>query len=162
MAHQASRLTEPPQAGTGNANRTGNVRNGVGPIQGVTEGASSVLGDAFDLAELQTRLLVQDSKEFVTTAKLAVLGIVIAIGLLIASLPVVALGFAQLLAWAFDWPLWIGQLGVGFVFVAIGVATAIWCLRRLRSAFLAFDSTQREAAANVRWLRQAFSKTFPL
>ena len=139
-----------------------NRLDGMGPIQGVTEGASSVLGDAFDLAELQAKLLRADAKSCGERAKLALLGLVVTLALLIAALPVIASGLAQWMAWGLDWPLWICQLSVGFVFTALGLVGGYLCLRRLKSSLQSFESSQREAADNIRWLRQALSRTFPM
>ncbi len=61
--------------------RAGAARtNRFGPIEGVREGASSVLNDAFDLAELQGKLFLADGKECVQIAKVAILGLVVALG----------------------------------------------------------------------------------
>lgn len=132
-----------------------------GPIQSVTEGASNVLGDAFDLAELQGRLLVADTQSFMQTAKIAILGLVVTLALLIAALPVVAIGMAQWLAWGLDWPLWTCQLAVGLALVTMGLSAGLWCVRRLRTSFRAFETSKQEAAENLRWFKQALSRTLP-
>ncbi len=94
MAHQTSRLTSFGSP-VGSADDGYRNRDEGGPIQAVTSGASSVFNDAFDLAELQTRLLVADTKTCLSMAKSAIAGVVISLALLIASLPVVASGLAQ-------------------------------------------------------------------
>lgn len=161
MAHQTSRLKgDAGSSWTGESYRAGSRAPVVGPIQGVTEGASSVLNDAFDLAELQARLVVADSKDFMQTSRLAVLGLVITFALLIASLPVVANGLAQWLAWGLDWPVWVGQLCVGMVLVTGGLLMGLWCVKRLKLSVRAFAASQQEAGENIRWLRQALSRTF--
>lgn len=158
MAVEASHLVS-TRPGRANMHPESRLADSVGPIQGVTEGASSILNDAFDLAELQSRLLLADTKECLLKAKLAALGLVVTLGILIAALPVVANGLAQLLAWVADWPLWACQLGVGVAFTAIGLGIGFWCIKRLRTSITAFESTRLEAAENIRWLRSALSRS---
>ncbi|MFO1064880.1 MAG: phage holin family protein [Pirellulales bacterium] len=129
----------------------------VGPVRSVTRDASSFLGDALDLAELQVQLLRCDSRAALSRAKPAIAGIVCALGILIASLPVLGEGVASLIAWATDWPLWIAQLIVGVLFALVGVLTAWLGVRSLRTALTSFSTTQKEVAANIRWLRQSLS-----
>lgn len=142
--------------------RTGTVSSErLGPIQGVTEGASSVLNDAFDLAELQGKLLLADSKECLSVAKAAVMGLVVSLALLIAALPVVASGLAQGLSSGLEWPLWICQLAVGFIFTISGIVIGYMCVKRLRSSFIAFEASRIEISENLSWFRKALSRTFP-
>lgn len=131
----------------------------IGPIRAVTQGASSVIGDALDLVELQTRLLREDAKSCLQQAKPSVTGLVVALGLLLSSLPVLGSGLAALLSWSLDWPLWVCQLLVGGVFLAAGCGIALWCVRKFKTALTAFSTTQREAAANIAWLRQTISRS---
>lgn len=139
-----------------------NASDSMGPIEGVTVSASSVLNDAFDLVELQARLAVADSKTFMQTARLSVLGLVVTFAILIASLPIVAIGLAECIAWSMEWPLWICQLCVGLALVTCGLTIGLWCVKRLKQSLAAFSSTGREATENIRWLRQALSKTFSI
>lgn len=132
----------------------------VGPIQGVTQGASSVIADALDLAELQTELLKADTSSCLQRVKTPVVGLIVALGLLLSALPVFAFGLAQLLSSTLEWPLWVCQLLVGGLLLVCGGSIAWWCVQRLRSALSAFQPTQREAATNIKWLRQTISRTF--
>ncbi len=161
MANQASNLNRPRRPGTGNV-PLADESVSMGPIQGVTDGASSVLGDAFDLAELQAQLALEDAKSFTQAARLAVVGLIVSLALLIASLPVVANGMAQGLSWGVEWPLWICQLIVGLALVGVGLLIAFSCIKRLKNAFKTFDATRHEAAENIRWLRQAVSRSFTI
>jgi len=133
--------------------------NRVGPIRGVTQGASSVIGDALDLVELQTRLLREDAKSCLQQTKPSVTGLIVALGLLLSSLPVLGSGLAELLSWSLEWPLWICQLLVGGVFLTVGCVIAWLCVKKFKTALTAFSTTQREAAANIAWLKQTISRS---
>jgi uncharacterized membrane protein YqjE len=164
MAYQTTRLggasSGPGYDATHSASHnTGSP--GVGPIVGFTRGASSVLGDALDLAELQTQLLRDDAHRGLQKAKPALVGLVLAMGLLLAALPVLGSGLASLLAWGLEWPLWTTELLVGVLFVALGCFVAWRCVKAFRSALTSFSNTQREAAANIHWLRQTLTNTVP-
>jgi hypothetical protein len=145
MVHQATRM---------------NVENRIGPIRAVTQGASSVVADALDLAELQTQLLKTDAATCLRQAKPSVTGLIVALALLLSSLPVLAFGLAELLSWSLVWPLWVCQLLVGGVFVAVGCLIAWMCVKKLKTALSAFSTTQREGAANIAWLKQTIIRTF--
>ncbi|MCC6511651.1 MAG: phage holin family protein [Pirellulaceae bacterium] len=135
-------------------------RSSVGPIQGVTHGAGSVLGDALDLAELQFRLFGADASSCGKAVRAPIVGLVGTLGLLVSALPVLAFGLAELLHWSLNWPLWTCQLLVGGVFVVLGGLLGIWCVQRLRGALTAFSATTQEASANLNWLRQALRRSF--
>jgi hypothetical protein len=111
-----------------------------------------------DLVELQTRLLREDATSCLQQAKPSVTGLVVALALLLSSLPVLGAGLAELLSWSLDWPLWVCQLLVGGVFSLIGCGIAWMCVKKLKTALTAFTTTQREAAANIAWLRQSISR----
>jgi len=132
----------------------------VGPIRGVTQGASSVIGDVLDLAELQTELLKADTSSCLQQVKSPIVGLIVALCLLISALPVFASGLAQLLSTSLEWPLWLCQLLVGGLFLLCGGGIAWWGVQRLRHALSAFSPSQREAAANIKWLRQTITRTF--
>lgn len=132
----------------------------VGPIRGVTQGASSVIGDAMDLAELQTELLKADTSSCLQRVKSPIIGLIVALCLLLSALPVFASGLAQLLSTSLEWPLWLCQLLVGGLFLVAGGGIAWWGVQRLRHALAAFSPSQREAAANIKWLRQTIGRTF--
>jgi hypothetical protein len=129
----------------------------VGPVRGFTRGVSSVMADALDLGELQMRLVKADAKAAVGKVKGAVIGVVVAVGLLLAALPVLGLGLASFLAWALEWPLWTTELLVGLLFVVIAGIVAWQCMKAMRNSLNTFSNSQREAAANLQWLRQALS-----
>lgn len=133
--------------------------NRIGPIRGVTQGASSVIGDALDLVELQTRLLREDATSCLRQAKPSVTGLIVALGLLLSSLPVLGSGLAALLSSSLEWPLWACQLLVGGVFSVAGCLIAWLCVKKFKTALTAFSTTQREAAANIAWLRQTISRS---
>ena len=145
MVHQATRV---------------NGENRMGPIRAVTQGASSVVADALDLAELQTELLKADAANCLRQAKPSVTGLVVALALLLSALPVLGSGLAALLSWSLDWPLWICQLIVGGLFLAVGCLIAWMCVKKLRTALSAFSTTQREGAANITWLKQTIIRSF--
>lgn len=157
MVDQATRVSS--MGGPSTSDGTDPLR--IGPIQGVTQGASSVLGDALDLAELQVKLIKADAASCAASAKAAIAGTLISLALMLASLPVLAFGLAELLHWSLEWPLWVCQLLVGVLFAGLGAGLGFWCVQRLRHSLSAFAVSQHEAAANLRWLRQALSRTFP-
>ena len=137
-----------------------NLDNRIGPIRGVTQGASSVVADALDLVELQTQLLKADTANCLRQAKPSVTGLVVALALLLSCLPVLGSGLAELLSWSLEWPLWVCQLLVGGVFLAVGVLIAWMCVKKLKTALSAFSTTQSEGAANIAWLKQTITRSF--
>lgn len=145
MVHQATRV---------------NDVNRMGPIRAVTQGASSVVADALDLAELQTRLLKTDASNCLSQAKPSVTGLVVALALLLSSLPVLGSGLAELLSWSLQWPLWVCQLLVGGLFLVVGCVIAWMCVKNLKTALSAFSTSQREGAANIAWLKQTITRSF--
>ncbi|MGN6545840.1 MAG: phage holin family protein [Aureliella sp.] len=145
MVHQATRV---------------NTENRIGPIRAVTQGASSVVADALDLAELQTELLKVDAANCMRQAKPSVTGLVVALALLLSALPVLGSGLAELLSWSLEWPLWVCQLLVGGVFLAVGCLIAWMSVKKLKTALSAFSTSQREGAANITWIKQTILRTF--
>ncbi len=158
MAYQKTQMKDTPYPET--SSRSAEDVYPGGPIQGVTRGASSVLNDALDLAELQSKLLAADAKQFVESVKFGVLGLVVTLALLIAALPVVALGFAEWVSWGLEWPLWVCLLGTGLMLLSIGLGLGLWCVKRFRVSLQSFSVSKQEAGENIRWLRQALNKTF--
>jgi len=124
-----------------------------GPPEGVIEGIAELGNDILTLAELQAKLAAIDFKE---SLEHAVFPLVLTLGglmLALASLPVVLIGVAQLIAWAFSIHLGWALLLVGLVALAGGSAVAWIAGLRFSRSFASFQRSREELVRNLSWIR---------
>lgn len=130
------------------------------PVQGVARGAASVMSDALDLAQLQAQLLRADLKDAERSIQSSFVTSVIAIGLVISGLPVLAFGLAHTLAWLVKWPPWICELVTGAVFVGTAIVLLQMSLKWVGEGLKTFKNSYHEFLANVQWLRSTVRQDF--
>lgn len=132
----------------------GDFDSHVGPIQGVVQRLKMFSGTVMDLAGLQAQLVAEDSKQAQRSLKVAGLAGVLAVVLLITSLPLLGLGIVELLV-AQGWDRATALLGFGCTLsvLAAVLLTAAW--RFSSRATAAFSNSRREALNNLAWLRSA-------
>ena len=124
------------------------------PLQEVSRNASNLAGDAFELTELQFKMLQNDFNSFRRRIWVAVWLLPIGLALAIAGFPVLALAIAGTLADLVDWPEYVGQWIVGVSFFLLAAVLGWIAARAVRGSLKAFNPSQRELQLNVRWLRQ--------
>lgn len=124
-----------------------------GPPEGVIGGIAEFGNDIMTLAELQARLAAIDFKE---SLEHAVVPLVLTLGglmLALASLPVVLIGVAQLIAWAFSIHLGWALLLVGLVALVGASAVAGIAGLRFSRSFASFQRSREELVRNLSWIR---------
>ena len=124
------------------------------PMSEVSSSASQLFDNAFELAELQLRMARYDGSTFIRRALHVAWMLPVAIGLLLAGLPVLGFAMAGTLAAATDLSLVASQWIVGGVFVAVALILAALGAYIAKRASRAFRRSQLELEKNVKWLRQ--------
>ncbi len=157
MANQASVRTNGPAAGRlgavvaepGDATADG---NGAGPAQVVTSVAE--FGEnLLTLGELQARLTAIELKQNIDAAKVAGSVVLAGAALVLASLPIVLIGVAELLVSELGMKRGIALLSVSAVaFVIAGACIAI-AGSHLRRTFVGFPVSREELTRNLNWVR---------
>jgi hypothetical protein len=135
--------------GTGGAS---SPENGAGPAQ-VFSGVAEFGENLMTLAELQARLAAMEMRQNVEAVK--VTGLVVMGGALLAmaSLPVILIGLAELLASGLGMGRGPALLGVSIVALLIGGACAAIAGIRLRHSTAGFPVSREELARNLNWVR---------
>ena len=126
------------------------------PLRGFTGQAAEVASDALELLELQVALTREDARD-------ALKGLVRPIALLLlgtcmslAALPVLLLGIAGSIAYAWDVGVWQAQLGVGVAAVVSGAVTLYLATHMLTRSTNVFRRSTDELRQNLRWLKSIF------
>ncbi len=124
------------------------------PIQAVSSSVSMLFDNAFELAELQLEMARCDLRSFSRKAMHVAWLLPVALGLLLAGLPVLGFAIAGTLVATTSLSMTSAQwiVGAGFIVLALILAgLGAWIgLRASRS----FRRSQRELERNIRWLRQ--------
>ena len=124
-----------------------------GPPEGVIGGLAEFGNDMLTLAELQARLAAIDFKESLEHAVSPLLLTLGGMMLALASLPVILIGVAQLIAWAFSIRLGWALLLVGLVTLAGASAVAGIAGLRFSRSFASFQRSREELVRNITWIR---------
>lgn len=124
------------------------------PIREVSHSVSMLLDNTFELAELQLRMARLDLSIFMRRATHLAWMLPIAIGLLLAGLPVLGFALAGTLVAAAGVSMTTAQWIVGGAFVGLSLLLAALGAIIAMRAGSAFRRSQRELEKNVRWLRQ--------
>lgn len=127
------------------------------PMSEVSRNMSNLAADAFELSELQIKLLRNDLNRFRGVIWLAVWMVPMALGLAIAGLPVVAFALAGTLAKLLDWDLYICQWIIGALFFVLAAVLGYVAARAVARSLKSFAPSQRELVRNMQWLRQMIS-----
>jgi hypothetical protein len=121
----------------------------------VAGSVSAVTNNVIELSELQAQLLKLELKKSTRKARTCLIVAIIAICLLLASIPVALLALAELLVDQLDWsrPLAVGVAAlIGLLLSAIfaGVAYAIQ-----RSGLMSLQQSHDELKRNLAWIKSA-------
>ncbi len=126
--------------------------NGV-PPEGVVGGITEFGNDLMTLAELQAKLAALDFKESVERAVVPLMVSFGGLAVLLASLPVVLIGVAQLLASAFSLNFGWALVLVGVVALAGSAAVVMIAGLQFSRSFESFRRTREELIRNLAWIR---------
>ncbi len=124
-----------------------------GPVSGVASQAANVLGDAFELAELQAQLAKADARNATKAALRPIGWLVIGICAALASLPVLTLGVATMLDALTVLTAWQAQLLVGGLAAVIALALIYFSIKKMGSVAGEFQRSADELAKNVAWAK---------
>jgi hypothetical protein len=109
--------------------------------------------DIATLAELQAKLTLLDAKDAAAKASMPLISLGAGLGLAVASLPVILIGLAGLIAASTKLSSGVSQLIVGLVALAIaGVAALIGWKGSMRS-LTSFRRSSEELTRNLSWIR---------
>lgn len=109
--------------------------------------------DVATLAELQAKLAVHDVKDCVVKAAIPVVLLVVAGVLALSSVPVILLGSADLLAWAFSIQPGAARAAVGVVALAIAGLTGFLAWKAFGLSLGSFQRSREELTRNISWIR---------
>ncbi|HEY2157014.1 MAG TPA: phage holin family protein [Isosphaeraceae bacterium] len=126
--------------------------------EGVLTSIGELGGDIATLAELQAKLALIDAREAAERATWPTVALVASAAVLVASLPVLMIGLAFVLATAFG----IGQgaalLIVGAVVAAVAAAIVLLSLREFLHSFESFRRSREELARNIAWIKTVLTQ----
>ncbi len=140
------------------AHQTTYLSAGIGPLQGVASRVTKFAVTAMDLLTLQSRMVVEDSRDAQRHLKGAGFAILVATILLITALPMIGFGVVELLVarWGWDRPVASLLFGTTLTVIAGGLMLLGWkCGTR---ASHAFANSRREALQNLSWLRDSIER----
>ena len=127
--------------------------------ENVLESIGSLGGDIASLVELQAKLTAMDLKEAVGRATWPTTTLIIAAVVLVATLPVLLIGLAFVLASAFSISQGAALLITGLIFAVIaGVISAIAGMELVKS-LQSFRRSNEELARNVAWIRTVVAQS---
>lgn len=124
------------------------------PITGIIASATDVALDIMEVGELQVQLAKLDAK--VAFERLVAASILLIGGwvMMVACLPLIALGVANCITDQLAWAPWQAQLLVGILSISGALLLTILGVYRLRYSLTAFSITSSELTKNVSWLKQ--------
>jgi hypothetical protein len=126
------------------------------PVQSQADmnGVRQLLADVTELAELQTRLLADDVRSSLYAFIRPLVYIVGGVVILLATLPVVLLAFANLLVAEAEWPTYAAQFTcAGSALLAAGVL-AVLAYRRIQRSAIPLQRSMCEMQKNLETLRE--------
>ncbi len=156
MADQAT-VRGAGQPGAGGAHPNGNSG-------GVVGGIAEFGNDVATLAELQAKLAALDMKDSYERAFVPVVVIVAGVVLAVASLPVLILGIALVLAGAFSLHEGWAMVLVALIVLASSALLAYLYLRKLPHSFEPLRRSREELTRNLAWVRTVLvhsGRSFP-
>lgn len=127
--------------------------------EGVITSLGELGGDVASLAELQAQLAVIDTKEAVGRATWPTVVLAASAAVLLATLPVVLIGLAFVLASAFGIPQGAALLIVAAVVAAVAGAIALLSLREFLRSFESFRRSREEFSRNVAWIKTLLAQS---
>lgn len=128
------------------------------PVSGFAGRAAHVAGDFVELAELQAKLVKTDAQLALHRATKPTVMLLLGISGAVASLPVLALGCASLLANTTGVNEWQSQLMVGGGFAVLAALIVYLSVRGIRRATEPFQRSAVEFAKNLAWLKSVLGR----
>ncbi len=126
--------------GAGEPDATGNLR--------------SIMHDLTELTELQAGLFMADAHNAWINSRRSLVGILTALVLAFASLPVVLIGVSFALAQIDSLPQWAAFLIVGLVGGTVPAGLLVWfSMKRLTAAAKSFERSTTELGNNLQWFK---------
>ena len=116
---------------------------------------SELTHDAIELAELQARLLTLDLKETSESTKVSLTLGVVGCCLLLGSIPVALIAFAELLIEQLDWSraAGFGAATLVGILVSAGLLGTAWA--RFRSGLSTMKRSHEELSRNIAWIKSS-------
>ncbi|HBJ34140.1 MAG TPA: hypothetical protein DDZ51_05130 [Planctomycetaceae bacterium] len=133
------------------------VRPQPSPIQGVADRLRLFIVTVMDLVNLQSQLVVEDSKEAQRYLKAAGIALLIAVVMLVTALPMIGLGVVEWLV-ALGWQRSTASLAFGATLTVIAAGLTWFAWRSSSRATRAFANSRREAIANLAWIRDSIER----
>ena len=124
------------------------------PIGQFSKTAGRFAIEVIELSELQASLARNDIEEVVNKSAGSIAGAVVGSSLLLASLPVMLLGFASATAWYFEIELWTAQMLVGGIVAILGILIVAIAARGLLRLKNAFERSISEFKKNTEWVKR--------
>ncbi len=126
------------------------------PLRGFTGQAAEVASDAIELLELQVALTRADARDALQGLVRPIAGLLLGICITLAALPVLLLGIAGSIAYAFDLDAWQAQVGLGIATVGAGAVTLYLATHMLTRSTNVFRRSTDELRQNLHWLKSIF------
>lgn len=133
------------------------VKPQTSPIQGVTDKLRMFVVTVMDLVNLQSQLIVEDSKEAQRYIKAAGVAFVIAVVILVTALPMIGFGIVE---WLVEqgWQRSIASLVFGATLTVVATGLMWFAWRSSSRATQTFTNSRREAIANLAWIRDSIDR----
>jgi len=122
-------------------------------VDDVTTHISSLAYDLITLAELQTKLLLVDVREFGARSAGSAVSLAAMLVLGLSSIPVLLFGLAELLTDYAHWNRGVACLVVAGVAVVIAAILGFVCVQRLRTVLAVFNRSHQELYANLEFVK---------
>lgn len=137
--------------------QTTRVRPETSPIQGVADRLRMFVVTVMDLINLQSQLVVEDSKEAQRYIKAAGIALVIAVVMLVTALPMLGFGVVE---WLVEqgWQRSIASLAFGATLTAVAAGLIFFAWKSSNRATHSFANSRREAIANLAWIRDSIER----
>jgi Zn-dependent protease len=140
------------------ASQTSYVNTAPGPIHSVANRLTRFAATAMDLFNLQTQLIVEDSKDAQRHIKAAGIAALLATVLLITSLPMFGFGLVEWLVTQWRWDRSVASLVLGGTLAVVALILLATAWRLATNASKSFENSRREAIENLAWLRNAIER----
>jgi len=133
------------------------VRPETSPIQGVTDRLRMFVVTVMDLINLQSQLVVEDSKDAQRYIKAAGIALLIAVVILVTALPMLGFGIVE---WLVEqgWQRSIASLVFGVTLTAVAAAFMLFAWKSSSRATHSFTTSRREAIENLAWIRDSIER----
>jgi hypothetical protein len=127
--------------------------------EGVLTNLGELGGDFATLAELQLKLTAVDGKEAIGRATLPTVGLVIAAAVLIATVPVLLIGLAFVMASALAISQGASLLIIGAIVGALAGVLGWFALVAFLKSFESFRRSGEELTRNINWIRTVLAQS---